>query len=120
MRTIQLTKNDINLKTVGSVKEIIRDMHGLYDDHGNWISLDSGKVIGVVNFINEAKGCAIVLNAKYQSLNAVYLDDDFNLHISDTSIGGVFWGNEINEDTVKKYNDSIIFEGSKIKSFVTF
>ena len=114
-----LIKNEVTLKTPGAVKELIRDMGGMYDDHNNWIPLDSRKILGVVKLANESLGCAVILDARYQSINGLYLDDDMKLHISDWSIGGVLWGN-LNQESVDKYNQSITLEGCKIKSFELF
>ena len=109
---------EVNLTNPNVVKELIRDMHGMYDDQGNWIDLADGKILGVVKLVSEAKDCGVILNTSYQSINALWLDDDMKLHISECSIGGTFWG-ELNQENVNKYNETITSEGSKIAYYVT-
>jgi len=72
-------------------------------------------IVGLVEFNNQSKGLAACLDARYYSLNAIYLNDnDERLHLSQMSIGGVLWGVPTSEK-LKKYNDDAIFDGGKIK-----
>ena len=116
-QTIQ--KEVVNLKSANSVKEIICNMNGIYDDNDKWISLESGKILGVVEFVTDSKGCAVILDTPYQSLNGIYHDAGTNIHIGNWSIGGVFRG-PLNEENIEKYNESILYDSGKIKTFVTF
>ena len=115
---IKKARTNIEMRNPKVIKELIRDMGGMYNDHNVWMDIDSGKILGVVKLVNEEKGCAVILDAKYQSINGLYLDEDNKLHISEWSIGGTFWG-ELDQESVDKYNESITSEGSKIESFVT-
>jgi hypothetical protein len=72
---------ELDLRSAEVVKEIISIMHGIYDDEGKWIDIESGKILGVVKFVDENRNCSIILNAKYQSLNDIYLEDEYKLHI---------------------------------------
>lgn len=54
----------------------------------------------------------IKTNSRYQSLNVVYLDDDGKLHLSTRSVCGVIYNEP---DNIIKFNDSVAFEGMKIK-----
>lgn len=79
---------------------------------------DGDKLIltGLVEFNNECKGLACMVNALYYSLNDCYFDEDDNsLHLSTCSIGGVLWGGYPDAEQLKKYNESCCQEGGKIK-----
>lgn len=120
--TMPVVKNETevtyNLHSMFSVKEAIYNNGGLYDDSGKWISLNRGKIYGIVQFASTNKTCAIILNAKYQSLNEIYLDDDNKVHISEVSIGGTFIGKPTMEN-IKKYNDSLISKTGEILCYLT-
>ena len=112
------TKKMVNLKDPKVVKELICNAGGMYDDDKNWIPLESGKILGVVELAGYDKVCSVIVKAKYQSINELYVDQDMKLHISNWSSGGTFHG-ELNQENIDDYNKRQIFDSCKISSFVT-
>ena len=72
------------------------------------------KITGLVEFVNSEKGLACCFDARYYSLNRCYINNG-KLHCSTWSIGGVLCGAYPDEEALKKYNESCIFDGGKIK-----
>ena len=70
-------------------------------------------IVGLVEFEDPTKGLACMFNARYYSLNAALVRND-EIHCSQASIGGVLWGIPDSKQ-LKEYNDSQIFNSSKIK-----
>ena len=97
------------------IKKVICKNGGIYDDCRNWISLASGKITGVIKLKNGA--CAVLFKAECQSINIVNFDDDnINLQVSNYSIGENYFG-ALNKENVNKYNDSVIYNNSRIERF---
>ena len=91
--------------------EIIKAMEQnpmFIDNHDN----KEKDLIGLAEFVSESRELACCIEARYFSLNQCYMDDD-RLHCSMMSIGGVLWG--IGVHHVDEYNESVVFEGMKIR-----
>lgn len=61
--------------------------------------------------------CLFLHGARAQSLNAVRLAKDNNLHLSQMAIGGVVSG-ELTQEAVEEYNSSVTFDGIKIAEWI--
>lgn len=97
------------------IKRHIFRAGGIYDDCHNWISLESGKIAGVVKMKNDA--CAVLFKSECQSINMVDFDEDnTNLQVTDYSIGQNYFGT-LNKENVDKYNDSVVYNNDRIEKF---
>lgn len=103
------------LNSINKIEKIVRKNGGIYNDRKEWVPLNG--IQGIIRLRNGLKGCSIIQNVAYQSVNAVYLRNDGNLYISAYSIGGTFTG-ELNSENINKYNKSMIYDGSKIVEYI--
>ena len=61
--------------------------------------------------------CLLLHGVRAQSLNAVRLAKDDNLHLSQMAIGGVVTG-DLTQGAVEEYNSSVTFDGIKIAEWI--
>ena len=91
------------------VNLMIKNNRVIIDNHTG----EKETIVGLVEFEDPTKGLACMFNARYYSLNAALVRND-EIHCSQASIGGVLWGIPDSKQ-LKEYNDSQIFNSSKIK-----
>ena len=101
------------LRNYEATQEQFHATHGMVlDDH-------DGKVKpfhAIIYFQNPHKGIAgWQAGYRYQCLNLIHMDKETReISLSQMSIGGVLWGREITPESLRDYNESVIFEGGKI------
>ena len=84
----------------------------VYDDHCDGEPIE---VLALAELEGKSKPlCLITPNARYQSLNGVYIGNDNNLHLSMCSVGGVLVG-ELSDESIKEYNEGCTFKSGHIR-----
>lgn len=94
-----------------NIIKMFQENQTVIDNHND----ESITLTGLVEFKNPTRPLAGCMDARYYSLNEIYIESaDKKLHLSQCSVGGVLWGAYPDEKQLKKYNDDTIQDGGKI------
>ena len=120
MNAQELRKLEVFEGTEDSILKLVHRIencwHRYIDNHNNTEQILQGYAI-----LKKGEVCPIYPDSRYFCLNSLYVSEhDYLVHLSQCSCGGTVIMDRDIEEAVMKYNDSLMFDGSKIVKYVVF
>ena len=101
------------LYSVEDVKKILLSTGGIFDINSNWVSIESGKIAGVVEFNSKQKTCSIVFNCEQSILYPLAITNDNELHM--LAFEALEFRGPLTKENVALYNLAACFEYEIVK-----
>ena len=113
--------DDKRLYSADGVKEILLNTGGVFNFDGEWITLESDRIAGIVEYNSTRLTCSIIILNDRESYMFPLLAIDGKMHISASNkyVDRIFKGTLTNEN-VAIYNKSASFESRIVKYIAAF